>query len=79
MKCPKCSGDMKLGRIYGDRYSLKYLADPKRAVIFAFGADRIGTMSAFQRPNVITHRCPRCAIQIIDEHENDTFISPGNQ
>jgi hypothetical protein len=70
---------MKLGRIYGDRYVLKYLPDPKRAVLWAFGSDSIGFGSPFiGRPYVVTHRCDRCRVQLIDEAENESTISPRN-
>lgn len=71
MNCPRCNGEMKLGRIYGDRYRLKYLPDPKRASIFAVGSDKIGFGGAFTgRPFVLTHRCDRCRVQLLDETEN---------
>lgn len=34
MKCPYCDGEMKLGAIHGDRYTLKWIPEEKDKGVF---------------------------------------------
>ena len=77
MKCPWCNKDMTPGKLYGDRYSLKWLNEDQKLTlgIWALGGDIIGHASVlggiFGRPYAVGHRCLACKKIVIDENITD--------
>ncbi len=77
MKCPWCNYNMTPGKLYGDRYSLKWFnQDQKLALgILAIGADIVGHASVlggmFGRPYAVGHRCLECKKIVIDESKTE--------
>ena len=69
MNCPWCGRAMTAGRLYGDRYPLKWLNAAQKLVLgaFAFHGDTIGQASLLSRPYATGHRCASCRKLVIDE------------
>jgi hypothetical protein len=61
---------MERGKIYGDRYSMKWLSDRKGLSmgIWAVGGIELGETRFIGRPRIQSHRCNACKLTII---END--------
>ena len=75
MICPKCNEEMIPYKIWGDRWKLRTSPASKKLFLgfLAIGTEPIGNGSAsfiLDRPNIDSHRCINCKIQIIDESEN---------
>ena len=70
MKCPWCGQEMMRGRLYGDRYSLKWLNHDQRLTLgaFALGAVTVGSPTTFlSRPHASGYRCAGCKKIVVDE------------
>jgi|GEM_PF-684211 len=69
--CPFCRQPLQPGRIYGERYKLKWLAadTPLTLGIWAVGGLEIGHggFMQFNRPHVYGWRCAHCCKIIVDE------------
>jgi hypothetical protein len=69
--CPFCRQPLQAGRIYGERYKLKWLAadTPLAMGIWAIGGLDIGHggFMQFNRPHVFGWRCANCCKIIVDE------------
>jgi len=69
--CPFCRQPLQAGRIYGDRYRLKWLGNdvPLTLGIWAAGGHEIGHggFMQFNRPHVYGWRCANCCKIIVDE------------
>jgi len=72
MKCPLCGVEMVSGKLYGDRYALKWLPSGKRLFlgIWAKGGekidDRTGGEKYISRPYVKGNKCAHCKKIILD-------------
>lgn len=60
---------MTRGRLYGDRYPLKWLNEAQKLVLgaFAFNGDSIGQAPLLSRPYATGHRCTSCKKLVIEE------------
>jgi hypothetical protein len=63
---------MMRGRLYGDRYPLKWLNHDQRLVlgVFAFNGDAIGGSPFMTRPHAAGYRCLACKKIVIDEADS---------
>jgi hypothetical protein len=61
---------MEMGKIYGDRYAMKWLPDKDGLTlgIWAIGGLQMGSTHIFSRPRIIAFRCRICRLSLI---END--------
>ncbi len=72
MKCPWCSQEMIPGKLYGDRFPLKWLNEDRKLTlgIWAIRGDTVGhygRLGGFSRPRAMGHRCLSCKKIVIDE------------
>ena len=68
MKCPNCDMEMTRGKIYGDRYALKWTSDANGLFlgIWARGANIIGRASILiGRASAVSFRCNGCELSVI--------------
>jgi hypothetical protein len=74
MLCPKCNNETEVYTIWGDNvFRLRLAKGEKSPGIFIWSGEPIGFGGLFKRPHIITHRCKKCEIQILDEVENKYF------
>lgn len=70
MKCPYCENEMTNGKIYGDRYLMKWVPDTERLVAGVFVPlehIKIGRYNGlFKRISVDAAYCSKCNKMIID-------------
>ncbi len=72
MNCPICNSETEKGRLFGDRYALKWLSERKKLFlgIWAFGAECVDSRKTetklFSRPFVTGHKCAKCKKLILD-------------
>ena len=81
MKCPWCNNEMTAGKLYGDRYSLKWLNEGQGLVFGIWAAgDVIGTGGGFSgfRPSAKGHRCVACKKIVIDESRREKRAPESN-
>lgn len=72
MKCPICACETEKGKLWGDRYALKWLNDQKKLFlgIWAFGGQAIDSrkkgLKSFSRPFAAGYKCLNCKKIILD-------------
>jgi hypothetical protein len=70
MKCPICSCEIEKGKLFGDRYALKWISDNKKLFfgIWAFGGEVVSSRkkSFLSRPFVNGYKCSNCKKIILD-------------
>ena len=76
MKCPWCNNDMISGKLYGDKFPLKWLNEDRRLTLgfLAIGGVTVGgygRLGGFSRPRAVGHRCLACKKIVIDESMTD--------
>jgi DNA-directed RNA polymerase subunit RPC12/RpoP len=75
MKCPYCGKEMVSGKIYGDRYQMKWMPDDKKLFLGIWVRENfipIGTgFLGFKRPRAKAYVCLDCKKLIHDIQLDD--------
>jgi hypothetical protein len=72
MKCPLCSAEMISGKLYGDKYALKWLPSGQKLFlgIWAIGGETIDSRTGGEKYLARTysngHKCEHCRKIILD-------------
>jgi len=71
MICPICGNEMEKGKLYGGRYTLKWLPYDKELFLgtFAIGSDKIDSRTKKEKskaPFVRCDKCTKCRRYIVD-------------
>lgn len=69
MKCPYCDKEMIAGRIYEDRYALKWVAEENNRGLLNVLPFVEGIKLTLNDISVKVHYCPDCRKFIIDQDE----------
>ncbi len=67
MECPYCNKEMKLGFIYGDRYSLKWVSEEDdKGPVFQWFSKGIKLSDVSKNNSIESFCCENCGKIIID-------------
>ena len=72
MNCPICNAEMIAGKLYGDRYELKWLPAGRQLCfgVWARGSEKIDSRTKSEhlksRPYALGHKCDLCSKILLD-------------